>query len=450
MIATILATLAVCVTPAEATRAALADVQALAPQYRQQMRYVVCENQEQEIAVRYVLNAVCRSRRIVKPERVGSLLRIDLAALADQKDPRTYHAIHAAWERLSFDDQYYHVKTSVVVSGQSGIKTVSVDGGWVNLQSAASLRVQTGSAGAVLRADYFVSRVAADDYYAWAGVPEKQGDFLNGLGVDKSVIERLAADTAANLFKSRITFKSRRIVDLPSPQGRLFVTLDVEDESPDRSAIRNPVDVSGPQGDQRYKFQASEIFFTRANGMWGFALFGADGKRQEVVPQKIATDHMAQDGIVRPGISCVRCHGQNVGALQPFTDTQYPLLTGEAAILKSYSPEVAQRVGELYQPRRLSKSVQRAAEDYEEAVHSACGVDGKKAASALSHVYANYVEHAVDRKKAAAESNVSEDEFTARTVASTDPIVLALRAGIEVSRKDWEASWQDVQLRLAK
>jgi hypothetical protein len=303
----------------------------------------------------------------------------------------------------------------------------------------------------VLRGDYVVARVAAEDYYAWAGIADKQGDFLSGLGVDKSVIERLAADTAANLFRSGVTHKPRRVVRLPSPQGSIWLTLDVDGESPDRDPIRNPVDVAGPHGAQRFNFQASEIFFTRGNGFWGVALYDAAGKRQETVPDKVAKDTEAQDGIVRPLISCIRCHeSQGQAGLQSFKDDQHALISGEAAVLRSYLPEVAQRVGELYDPARLGKARQRDREDYASAVQSACGCTTKEAAAALANTFARFSDAEVSPDVAAAECGVAVDDFVARTAASTDPITLALRSGKRVTRKAFEASFQDIMLRVAR
>lgn len=452
MISTLLAALALAVTPAEATQAALADVQSLAPEHRGQMRYLVCETKDQQTAVAYVCNAISRSRIITTPKVVaGGLVRIDLAAYANQRDSRTYHELHAAWERLAADDPYFHIKTQVAISGQKEAKTVTVDGGWIGAAEAAALRQASASAGAVLRADYFIARVAAEDYYAWAGVPQKQGDFLNGLGVDKSVIEKLAADTAANLFRSNITHKPRRVVRLPGPQGSVWLTLDVDGESPDRDPIRNPVDVDGPAGKQRFNFQASEIFYTRPNGFWGVALYAANGERQASVPDKIAKDSESQDGIVQPLISCIRCHeAHGKAGLQPFTDDQHPLLTGEAAILKSYLPEVAQRVGELYDPAKLNREIDRDREDYEAAVKEACGCTTAEAAQSLAATFARYAYADVSRETAADECGFVVDRFVALTAGSTDPITLALRAGKKVTRKAFEASYSDIMQRVGK
>ena len=458
MIATVLATLALTLTPAEAVRAAAADNSTLDPQWRGQMRYLVCDNNDQRIAVTYLLNAVSRSRLVALPKDLGNgLLRIDLAEYINPREPKTYQELTTAWEKLSFDDPYFHVKTQVSVvtkvpSPKATPSTLSLDGGWTDLKAATSLRTTTGSAGAVLRADYFVAKVAAENYYAWAGTPSLQADFFASVGVDKAVVEKLAADSAANLFRSNITHKPRRVLRLPGPQGSIWFTLDVDGESPDRDPVRNPVDVVGPVGTQRFNFQASEIFYTRANGFWGVALYAANGQRQDTVPDKIAKDVESIDGIVQPIISCIRCHETHGKAgLQSFVDDETPLLTGESAVLKSYLPEVATRIGELYNPTKLNRELERDREDYTTAVASlGNSLSTKEAALALVHTYANYTYEPVNLITAAHEAGVTEAVFVTSTVNSTDPITLTLRAGKQVNRKAFEASFQDIMVRISK
>lgn len=457
MLPVILASMALSVTPAEGVRAALQDCNTIEAGFRSQMRWALCETPEQQVALNYLLNAISRSR-VIRPAKVvvgqadgKALLRIDLAGYANQRERSTYLELVSAWERLAGDDPYFHIKTQVALAGEKDAKTITVDGGWVNLPNAVALRQATGSIGAVLRADYIISRMAAEDYYSFAGVQQKQGDFLTFQGVQRDVIEKLAADTAANLFRSNVTHKPRRVVRLPGPTGSVWITLDVDAESPDRDPIRNPVDVAGPVGKQRFNFQASEIFYARPNGMWGVALYDAKGERQASVPDKVAKDTEAQDGIVQPLISCIRCHSTHgKGGLQAFTDDQKPLLTGEAAILKSYVPEVAQRVAELYDPARLNREIERDREDYEDAVKRACNCDDLKATQCLSGTYARYVYDPVGRSTAAAECGVDSKVFVARTAVSTDPIILALRSGKPVTRKSWESSYSEAMLRVGK
>ncbi len=450
MMSALLAATALCVTPAEAVRAALADLETLEPSYRAQMRYLVVERDDQVVAVRYLINAVSRSRAVYRPVVTanGTLVRLDLATLANLRDAKTYREVLEAWETLAADDPYFGLRTQVLLSANKGSRVVRVDGGWVGLTQASRLRAATGSVAAVLRADYFVGRVAGQDYYVWAGIPNTEGEFLRSLGIDRQQVERLAADTAANLFRSQVTHKPRRIVHLPGPLGSTWLTQDVATEDPGRDPIRNPVDFR----QQRFTFDASEWFAQKANKFWLTVLFDSQGRRQFSVPEQIAKDAAGLDGIVRPLISCVRCHELHGGraGLQPFVDDQYPLLSGEAAVLRSLAPEVAQRIGERYDPRRQQRYLQRDREDYVDAVEQACGTDPQTATQSLSEVFASYVYEPVSLVRAASEAGISKEQFVTLTVDSNDPIVLALRSAKQVNRKAYEASFQEIMLRTQK
>lgn len=446
MLAALIAAAAVTTTPAEATRAALADVQTLPAEVQQRTRYVVCDTDAQRIAVLHCLNSACRNRNIVRPPMVGPLMRVDLAELANYREAASYGELHAAWERLATFDPYFHLRTQVAAGGK--VSTVTVPGGWTDLSAAEGLAAATGSQGAVLRADFFVGRVAGEDYYRWAGIPETADELLKQIGVDRAVISRLASDTAANLFRSNVTEKPRRIIHCNGPQGPLWITKDVASEDGyGKDPIRAPVNYE----QQQFKHDAEEWFYARANGFWGVVVFDTDGKRQDTVPDAVAKDSHALDGVVRPMISCVRCHErEGGGGLQAFRDDQYPLLSGQQAILESYLPVVAQRIGELYQPARLNLAIERGREDNMRAVEAACGCESKEAVAALTDVWTAYVEKPVTLETAAGELGVDVETLVARTVGSNDPIILALRGGTAVNRRPYEASFQELAVRCAK
>ncbi len=266
-----IATVAFAETPPTAARAALADLQAQPIERRQLLRYLAFDRPEQVAAVDYVLNAISRSRLIVRAEPVGAtLLRIDLAACGNPRDPAALAELHAAWETLVLIDPYFHLRTQVAIptnlaagldqrSEKSArgaarhestqpldLEAVTIDGGWIPADVARDLKLSTLSAGPVLRADFFVAHAAAaPHYYAFAGVPRTESELLKRLGIDRVAVDRLAADTAANLFISRVTNKPRRLVRLPGPLGGTWFSRDVEVETPDRDPLRNPVNYIG-------------------------------------------------------------------------------------------------------------------------------------------------------------------------------------------------------------
>jgi len=469
-------------SPAEAAQAALADAAKVDPARVKQTRWLTLANVPEAArddtitAVNYALNAVSRSRLISTPELVGDdLLRLDLASYADLKNPTSYADVFRAWENLAVQDPYFHLQTQVAVAPAStkskaaqpaGTKTaivkdaagntvaatvakVTTDGGWVGIDTTAKLRETTTSVGAVLRADWFVAQVLSPGpYYEWSGVPTKETEFLTALGVNLEDINRLAADSAANLFRSGVTGKPRRVVFRPSPIGGVWITQDVGKETPDKDPLRVPINYNG----LKYQFDASEIFYSRPNGMWGTALYDAKGERQNAVPPNIATDHSAPPGHQElvPLVSCIRCHELNGGSagLQPFTDEQTKLPTLDATLS---DPQVTTRVAELYDARRLGREMDRAQEDYARAVDAATGLETKEATQAVSAVFGRQVYESVTLGVAAADVGIDDPAEYAGTLNGTaDPVLLALQAGRKVNRRSWEASFQESALRSVK
>ncbi len=460
-------------SPAELARAAAADLATRPPHEQATTRYLSYADKEQAIACSYLLNAVSRSRVVIRPQHLpGKLLRINLLDLANPRDPQSIEQLVAAWEKLVELDPYFHLRTQVAITGSSTgkplngsaagapvsadaeIKTVTVDGGWIPADVAAALRTTAKTGGAILRADYFVGRVGqAADYYRFAGVPEKEEQLLRLLGVDRKVIADLAADTAANLFISAVTHKPRRIKHLPGPLGAVWFTLDVERVTPERDPLRNPINFDdGVHGKQQFVYDASEWFAQKANKFWLVAVFNSAGERQDTVADRIAKDTEGLDGIVQPIVGCIRCHelrgGQ--GGLQPFTDDQAPLLGGEKGTASSFRPDVAQRLGEIYDPARLALEMPRDREDYEAAVKRATGQTARDAAASLSATFKRFIEHPVTREDAAAELGLPDGAaFDRLTAQSHDPAALKLRAGEEITRGTFEASFAELAVAAA-
>jgi hypothetical protein len=448
MIALTLATV-VCLTPSEALRAAVADLEATPAERRGQTRYVVLAGQSPEgmrreaQAVSFLLNCVSRSRVIAAPATVENeprLLKIDLAAYSDFRQLKSYEELFAAWESLAKDDPYFHIRTQVLAGGK--IKEVTTDGGWVGLENAKRLHQLSGSFGAVLRADYLVSQVAGAAYYEWAGIPATEAEFFKLFGIDVQTINRLAADSAANLLRSNVTHKPRRIIERPGAFGSVFQTKDVDAESPDSDPLRNPIDFQT----QRFNFQASEFFALGPNKLWRVALYDAEGKRQATVPDRVAKDFVG-DGIIAPLVSCLRCHERNGGSagLQPFHDDQTDVIA--LVGLTTYAPEVAQRIAELYDPARMETAIARSREDYTAAVKRATGgLSPLEATNALVAMYTDYVDRPVMPEQAAFELGIDVGQLGEALADSRDAITLSVRAGKTVNRAAWASAFGDAAL----
>lgn len=445
----LLVAIAVLSSPAESAAAALADLQALPPAVRPQTRYLSLYNLPPQdrggaaTAASYMLNAISRNRLITRPELIqgGTLLRVNLAAYADLKDAKSYPELVKAWDKLAEIDPYYHLRTQI--ADQHGkIQTVTTDGGWVGLDVSNQLKAMTGSYGPLLRADWFVGQVAKTPaYYEWSGVQAKEADFYKALGVDLDLINKLSADSAANLFHSEVTGKPRRVLYKPGPLGAVWITKDVAKEAADKDPFRTPVDF----GTARFKFDASEVFYSKPNQFWGTALFNAAGARQDAVPPNIATDTTAPAGHQElvPLISCIRCHEVNGGkaGLQPFTDDQTTLpLPGSAY------PEVTNRIAELYDPARLGREMNRNREDYVAAVLAATAVTPEAATKFVADCFADVTYKALTPAIAAAEVGLQPEAIQQAWATTGDPVLIKLRSGGKVNRAAWESSFQEAAL----
>ncbi len=445
MVATVIAvTLLLGSTPASEVAAVLADLRTLPPTVQQHTRYLSVYNVPAEdrddvlAAVSYTLNTlntVSRSPVIVRPQWVdgSSLIRWSLLAYAPWADDLLEFS--AAYETLVSEDPYWHLRTEVIDLSTGKQRTVFTDGGWVGLEAAAALRVATGSGGAVLRADWFVSKVAAPPHYhAFAGVPSSRQEFFKRLGIDLKTIDALAADEGANLFRSGVTKKVRRLVRRQGPLGGVWETFDVATSTPERDPFRNLFD---------FTYDAGEHIAAKANGMHLFALYDSKGKRADSVPDVIAKDDSDPhgDGVLIPMISCIRCH-VGCDGLHGFVNDQRRLLDAGVR-LATDTPERAYRLEQFYQAKRLDRQLPRDREDYAAAVKEATGLGTDEAASSLARIYRRQVFDPVTPAAACRELCCDDLRLLA---ASNDPVLLALITGLGVQRKQWEASFGEAAL----
>jgi hypothetical protein len=319
--------------------------------------------------VSYTLNALSRSRSIYLPVRVSSsLLRIDTRWFAEDE---AVHEWEHAWFGLTQKDPYWHVPTLIYFEGKT--QHATVDGGWLNQSHVAALRNYTGSVGAILRADYFVANATIPPaYYEFIGLPATEGEFLKGLGVDEKAIERLRADAGANLDNSGITDKTRRVVWKQGLLGGIYNTLDVEKVDAEHDPARRIVSV----GKFALQHEAEEWFAMAPNGFWWTALFDKNGKRQDAVPVKVATDSIATDQHapdkeVVPMQSCYRCHVES--GLRTLSDDQSKTFAGGSINLKSYDYATIQRARDFYNEPRLLRQMAFDRQTHDAAVYSATG-----------------------------------------------------------------------------
>lgn len=435
-------------SPASELRAAVADVERLPAEVRPGVRYLslyaVPSQRRSEVqrVASYTLNALSRTRAITRPTLVApTLVRFSISNyVADRAE---FDAWAAAWEKLVETETYWHLRTQVAISdkrGSSVVSTETLDGGWINVAETAKLRAYCRSGGAILRADDFIARATATPhYYAFAGAPATEAEFLKSLGVDAATIDRLRANAGANLMISGVTQKPRRVVWSQGPLGGVYETLDVAAVDAERDPIRRPISAGGVN----LKYDAGEWFAMAPNGLWRVALYDSAGKLQQSVPDKIAKDTSDPhgDGIVTPMISCIRCHTES--GLRPFRDDQTRLFSTGRVDLRSYDPAIVQRAAEFYDEPRLQRQMAFDRQTYAQAVDRATGMKPEDLAAALARTVREFAYLPVTREQAAREIGVSQERLVAALEASHDPILLMLVEGRPVLRGQWESSFAE-------
>jgi hypothetical protein len=475
----------------------------------------------------YAINlAISHASVLVQPVLVseGRLMRWDLRRLAPRDGQ--YATLHALWEELAFEPYFHITKTTAdalpigaaqiesrfddppgslrfQVGNQLFFKSPSniffkfqnnrwekqekeveitrvvAYGSHVGLEQGVMLQGLSQSNAAVVRYDFLavraLSTIDGGLYYKFAGIeanPAKgtaQDAFLQTLGADEELVAQLRSDQRAALFRSGVTGKPRRVdaftgsgIRPGSGTGLITVTHDTADNDTDPRSdpIRNLLNL---------KDQAREIIAAKPNGLHIFALFDTNGALQDEVPPNIAIDHSVpapHTGRIQCAISCIRCHGPEEG-IKPFRNEVQTMLSGLLDVFGDLSsrdqiPDQLDRLAGLY-AGDLNKPLQRARDDYTDAVFRATGgMSVPEVSSKLSDIYGDYVYREVDAFTACIELGflVPRDNAVYYLnqilpplqqdivgISPEDPIIGALKAGLKVNRNQWEGVYADAAFR---
>lgn len=470
--------------PASAARYALADVQGLPPEVAARVRYIWCpgRSDDEHVAVTFALNAaVSRSNVNVRPVVLagGRLLRADLAVLAPAE--RDFAALVATWESLADDEPYFSARTKARVEVP---RYQAADGQWYThrvehavapaehlLEAGPLLAELTGSAVPLVRADWFLcvalSTTGHGKYYEFAGIAGDQAEYLRSRGASQEQVAALTSDERAALVRSSITGKPRRIDMFRSSgvrpsvgTGLVSITHDVFDGDVEaaRDPFRNLLELAD---------RGREIILEKSNGWHEYSLFDAAGRRVDSAPPNLASDHKIPEPhtrVLEPAIGCVRCHGPHEG-WQPFANDVQTLL-GEIKVFDDLSspagvPETLRRLaglytGDLREPLRLGRNT------YNEVVLRATRRGVAEVSQTVSDLFGSYRYELVDPQTACrelgqvVELEAASERFGALVgvlppggdlVFPEDPYVGLLKAGLGITREQWETIFVDVANR---
>lgn len=464
--------------PNDAVVHAAADAAVIDPHRAPFVRYVWVPDGDKTdgAAVSFATNtAISRAAIPVRPYSIagGRLLRIDLLTLLP-KDADLKRSVEL-WEKLAGQDPYFYIRIQQKVAAYKADDGKTYDwkwavsfGGHVDLKAAVLLQGLTKSAAPVVRFDRFTVKVLTTLdgglYYDFAGIAKSnkagQTDFQKFLadhGVDLNRAKELQADRRAALFRSGVTAKPRAIEEIQGLLGTATWSEDIADNNLDPKA--HPILTL-----LESKFDATEAIALKANGHCDFALFDGKGALQQVVPDNIAKDHTVPTPYtarLQPAISCIRCHSQGKGfrtarndisALlknRPEDDVRFDILGDFKG-----GRDALDKIAGLY--RGNLDRLDRGREDYSDAVFlSTGGLSVGEVSARIQKIQDDYQFHDVTARIACGELGIGVDEDAAVSmlrkllpaVEHEDARIGFLKAGVSITRADWEQVYADAALR---
>lgn len=415
MHAILLAVLAALPSPRSESAAAAADVARLAAADRPFARYLTVyasPTPADDVPVlRFWLNSLSLRKRIAAPVQLSPTLhRIDLRDLGD---PR---AVAEAWEDLAKLDPYFCSP-------------------WLGVEASA-LSAATGSAGPILRVDWFVAKTSIEPQYSkFLGLGKTVAEVQQLLGVRAGDVERLSLNAGGAVLQSIVALHNRQLERYPALAGYWWESRDVNANVGQRNVLQQLEGIT-PDG--------GEYIFSLPNGLQGYYLSDGAGNQVATVPEEIAIDAVTafQSKTVTNARSCVVCHD---AGLRPFRDVVSRLIRESPAKVIDSDKLRAIRVEEFY----LAKLQEQLAADqarYAAAVKAVNGLDPAANARDFEILVHGYFEGRVDAAVAARELGVADIRPIA--AQSTDATIVAIAAGEAVARDAWEAAFPGVATLL--
>lgn len=435
-------------TPADVYEAVAIDLATVPAVDRPWMRYLALwpspeSSQESlESAAGFWLNSISWSPTIRNLRIVGDggLWRLDL---------REWGWNREAWETIAKADPYFAVTASD--SGKGVIRR-----GWLDPRVELTVRKETGSTKAVLRADWFVARTSLDGekgffqgfYSTFLGLPKTEKELNDILGAKEeqklgksSEFNKLFLLQGGAVLQSSVAQHNRGLELLPTVVGKsgarfLWRSLDTDSDAGDASVLEK---LAGT-----HRVAGKEFIYSLPNGLHGYYATNGNGEQVREVPTNVAQDKgHPHDAIVYVGFKCVRCHGPN-GGINGFDDVIRRLRvarkTGVAVIGDRYGDDDFKRRLEAYYGGDLGEDTAQHRTVYGRAVKDAAARDHKENTTNYLGLVEGYLWGRVDLQVASNESGLGDETETYIKLTSPSPLV-ALLAGESISRELWEANF---------
>lgn len=178
-----------------------------------------------------------------------------------------------------------------------------------------------------LRTDWFCSTALQPAlYHDIMKLPHNVTD------LEKEIVGINAADDLKHEKVSRgavilsgVSRNNRAAERYSAPHGAYWKSIDYATNVGDENIFSDPVNLHGVGG---------EMIFNLPNGLQGYYLADAKGRRIDAGPTEIVTDKFAGDKIVRNALSCVRCHDRGMKAFKDVVRPAVEMLPGHLGFSK--------------------------------------------------------------------------------------------------------------------
>lgn len=331
-------------------------------------------------------------------------------------------------------------------SGQTILRIELRDDFWTEWHWEAMLadypygpRVAAARRQPLVTGDWFVAAASRPPLYnLLVGLPDSESELEKLLHVNVEDNIRGERVARAGFRDSGVSRFNRVIERHESSYGAYWKSYDFAGSEGANDIFARPL---GPGADEHSFRQAgSENIFNLPNGLQGYMLADAAGRRLDKAPTAIVSDPRRPDRAVENGLPCMSCH---CGGIIPKKDRVRDNVTSNP---QAFSKDDRDTIFSLYPPTETFHDLQE--HDAERFRKSAAATGARPGKTEPIVKLASLFESPLDLRRAAAELGLTATQFRSRLTDSSNELVrtlgpLKLHDG-EVARQTFAGVFADI------
>ena len=212
--------------------------------------------------------------------------------------PRAIDA-HATLYRIELDQLGWTDKTWETIASHDpyGVARTTTE--------ARAIRAYTGSLRPFLRADWLIATASVPPlYHEILEIPEQVASLERRLDVDVDRDVRDSRVLRAGFNRSGVS-QNNRVIERHALTGGGYYwqSHDFQSSADERNIFALPLE---------FRRDGGEIIFSLPNGMQGYMIVDAGGRRLDKAPTVVVADPSRPDRAVTSGVSCMGCHSRGI------------------------------------------------------------------------------------------------------------------------------------------